>query len=506
VIDPLAPVLVGGGQVTRRVDNPADALEPLALMAEAALSAERDAEARGSLLLAADTVAVVNVLSWRYANPAAQLARRLGCTPARTVLTSVGGNSGQLIVNELAADIARGNVRVALIAGAEAMYSRQKARREPRVHLDWTPADAEADAADGEPESIGDDRPGTNDYEQVHAAAMPTQVYPIFETALRAAAGRSVHDHQVHIGELWSTFAHVAAENPHAWTPTPWSPDEIRTVSPDNRMVVFPYTKRMCANLTIDQGAAVLLCSYEAAQAAGVPDDRMVFLHAGADGHDHYFFTERWSLAESPAIARMGRDVLAAAGIGIDDVARFDLYSCFPSAVQMAMAALGLRGRDTRPLTVTGGLPFAGGPGNNYVTHSIAAMIDECRRDPGSFGVVTGLGWYVTKHSAGVYSTTPPAAGYRRADPKVTQAAIDALPRRVAAGAYDGPATVEASSIPFDRDGNPSLGIIALLAPDGRRVLANTREPAVLKSMCEEEWADRTVAVRSDGTMNTIEV
>jgi acetyl-CoA C-acetyltransferase len=266
-------------------------------------------------------------------------------------------------------------------------------------------------------------------------------------------------------------------------------------------MIGFPYPKYMNSNIQTDQAAALILCSVSAAQAAGVPEDRWVFVHAGADAYDHWWISERWSLSASPALAVLGQAVG-----GVADVDHVDLYSCFPSAVQMAMAALGLRGRDTRPLTVTGGLPFAGGPGNNYVTHSIAAMIDECRRDPGSFGVVTGLGWYVTKHSAGVYSTTPPAAGYRRADPKVTQAAIDALPRRVAAGAYDGPATVEASSIPFDRDGNPSLGIIALLAPDGRRVLANTREPAVLKSMCEEEWADRTVAVRSDGTMNTIEV
>jgi len=503
VIDPQTPVIVGAGQITQHVDDPAAALEPVALMAEAALAAQRDSGARGSLLQAADTVAAVSALSWRYDNPAVVLARRLGGTPARTVLTTVGGNSGQLLVNELAADIAHGRARVALIAGAESMFTRQRARREPRVHLDWTVSE------DSVPESLGDDRSGTNDHEQQHSAAMPTQVYPLFETALRAAAGRTVDEHQAHVSALWSTFAAVAATNEYAWTPSAWTAEDIRTVSPDNRMVVFPYTKRMCANLTVDQGAALLLCSYEAARSAGVPDDRMVFVHAGADAHDHYFFSERWWLSESPGIAAVGRDVLDAAGIGIDDIARFDLYSCFPSAVQMAMAALGLRGPlagDDRPLTVTGGLAFAGGPGNNYVTHSIAAMVDACRRDPGSRALVTGLGWYVTKHSAGVYSTEPPPARYVRVDPKTTQAAIDALPRRTVAGAYDGPATIEATSIPFDRDGQPSLAIVALLTPDGSRLLANTREPAVLKSMCEEEWSGRTVIVRTDGTTNTVDV
>jgi len=507
VIDPQTPVLVGVGQITERVDNPADALEPIALMEEAALRAARDAESRGALIQAADTYAVINVLSWRYSNPAALLARRLGATPARTILTSVGGNSGQMLINEIASDIATGRTRVAVIAGAESMYSRQKARREPRVHLDWTPMDGSADV-DGVPESLGDDRPGTNDHEQAHAAAMPTQVYPLFETALRAAAGRSVHEHQVHVSELWQHFAAVAAGNPHAWTPTAWSADEIRTVSPDNRMVVFPYTKRMCANLTVDQGAALLLCSYEAARAAGVSDDRMVFPWAGADAHDHYFFTERASLAESPAIAAMASDVLAAAVVDIDDIARFDLYSCFPSAVQTAMGSMGLRGPtagDARPLTVTGGLPFAGGPGNNYVTHSIAAMVDACRRDPDSLGLVTGLGWYITKHSAGVYSTRPPANGFVRVDPKRTQATVDATPRRECAGLYNGLATVEATSIPFDRDGSPALAIVALLTPDGRRLLANTREPSILKSMCDEDWAGRPVGVHHDGSANLIE-
>jgi acetyl-CoA C-acetyltransferase len=505
-VDPRTPVIAGVGQLTLRTDNPADALEPAAMMAEAALAAERDTSARGSLLQAADTIAAVSILSWRYPDPAAELARRIRATPARTVLSTVGGNSPQLLVNELAARIATGGVRVALIAGAETMYSRQRARREPRVHLEWTQPD-DPPCAD----VIGDSRAGTNDYEMAHAAAIPTQVYPLFETALRSDAGRTVDEHQQHASALWSHFAAVSAANPYAWTTTAFTPDEIRTVSPDNRVVGFPYTKRMCANLDVDQAAALLLCSYQAARDAGVPEERIVFLHAGADAHDHFLISERWSLGESTAIGAIGRDLLGAAGVGvgIDDIARFDLYSCFPSAVQMAMAALGLAGpgaSDSRPLTVTGGLAFAGGPGNNYVTHSIASMVDACREDRGSYGYVTALGWYVTKHSAGVYSTTPPDRGYLRVDPKRTQATVDGLPRREAAGPVDGHAMIEATCVMHDRDGTPVVAIVAALDADGRRVLANSREPAVLKSMCQEAWERRVVAIRTDGTTNTLDV
>jgi acetyl-CoA C-acetyltransferase len=325
---------------------------------------------------------------------------------------------------------------------------------------------------------------------------------------LRAAAGRGVDEHQRVVSELWARFATVAAANPNAATRVAPTAEEIRTVSPDNRMIAFPYPKRMCANIDVDQAAALLLCTYERAHAAGVPDDHLVYPLAGADAADHYFFTERASLAASPAMRVVGRSTLAAAGIGLDDVARFDLYSCFPSAVQLSMGALGLGGApagDDRPLTVTGGLGFAGGPGNNYVTHSIAEMVHACRRDPGSFGLVTALGWYATKHSAGLYSTRPPAAGFVRVDPAVTQAEVDALPAREPAGGYGGKVEVEATSVAFSREGSPDHAIVAGLTPDGRRALATTRDPDLLAAMVEDPWEGRCVRLRTDDDANTVE-
>ena len=237
-----------------------------------------------------------------------------------------------------------------------------------------------------------------------------------------------------------------------------------------------------------------------------IADDRMVFLHAGADAHDHFFVTERAALAAAPAIGVAVRAALGAAGLGVDDVARFDLYSCFPSAVQMAMHAIGLRGPargDARPLTVTGGLGFAGGPVNNYPTHGIAAMVDALRADPGSIGLTTALGWYATKHSVGVWSSRPPAR-FARVDPAHTQAEADALPGREPAGLVDGTMTVEASSVVMERDGTPALAIVAGLLPDGRRALANARDPEVMLDLTREAWEGRTVEVTNDGAANAL--
>jgi acetyl-CoA C-acetyltransferase len=171
------------------------------------------------------------------------------------------------------------------------------------------------------------------------------------------------------------------------------------------------------------------------------------------------------------------------------------------------MDALGLKGReggDERPFTLTGGLSFHGGPGNNYVAHSVAAMVEACRADPGSLGLTTGVGWYLTKHSAGLWSTEPPAEGYRRLDPAATQARVDATPRREPSGPWAGPATVEATAVTFERDGTPALGLVAALTPDGRRALANCHDAATLTAMTTEEWAGRQVELATDGTFNTL--
>ncbi|MGZ4735926.1 MAG: acetyl-CoA acetyltransferase [Acidimicrobiia bacterium] len=502
-LDPRTPVLVGVGQAQQRVEDPASALEPIDLLASAARAADADTRTKDSMLARVDAVAVIDMLSWRYPDPGALLARKLGASPRTTITTTVGGNTPQMLVNRLAAAVARGDHDIVLLGGAECVYTRWRARRtEPKAWLDWAKPD------DPLCELVwGDDRPGSSAYEMAHLALAPTQVYPLFETALRAAAGRGIDEHQRLVSELWSGFSAVAAENPHAWSRVPYAAEDIRTVSAENRMVTFPYPKLMCANIDVDQAAALLLCSYGAARDAGVPDDRLVFPLSGADANDHYFFTERASLAESPAIRAAGAAALAAAGAGIDDVTHFDLYSCFPAAVQIAMKALGLGGPaagDHRTLTVTGGLGFAGGPGNNYVTHSIAATVEACRRLPGSTGFVTALGWYVTKHSVGLYSTTPPPDGFVAVDPSETQRSVDALPRRVPAGDVDGDVTVEATSVIFDRDGAPSLGIVTALTGAGDRALANTRDQDALQSMCTTPWEGTTVRLRTKDGVNEV--
>jgi acetyl-CoA C-acetyltransferase len=283
-------------------------------------------------------------------------------------------------------------------------------------------------------------------------------------------------------------------------------------------MIAYPYTKLLTANLQVDQGAAAILCSAAAAEAAGVPRDRWVFPLAGADAEDHWFLSHRADFHSSPAIRLAGSSTLALAGTTIDEVDHLDLYSCFPSAVEIAAAELGVPDDDpSRPLTVTGGMTFAGGPGNNYGTHSLAAMVGVLRQQPGTTGLTTGLGWYLSKHSVGIYGTDPPearphhddllpegtvvetAAGFAWADP---QAAVGSLPQCTPDAAATGEVTVETYSVSFGRNGSPERAVVACRTPEGRRAWARVTDADHLTVLVTEEGCGRLGTLRPDGEVD----
>ena len=297
---------------------------------------------------------------------------------------------------------------------------------------------------------------------------------------------------------LWARFSEVAATNPNAWIQRAYTAAEISTVTPDNRMIGFPYTKLENSNNMVEQGAGLILCSVERAEALGIDRDRWVFLHAGADASDHWFISNRDDLHSSPAIRTAGRAALDLAGTTAADLDHVDLYSCFPSAVQVAARELGLG--IERQLTVTGGMSFAGGPWNNYAMHGIATMSDVLRGDPGSTGLCTANGGYLTKHAFGVYSTEPPAAGAYRW--RSTQDEVDALPSRELDAEPSGVVEIETYTVMHDRAGQPETGYAAVRMPDGRRGWGTTTDPDLMKAMTTEEFVGRAASIVPDGTLS----
>lgn len=489
MVDPRAPVLIGAGQLSNRVDRGATALEPVDLIAEALRRAAEDSGAGSAVLTGADTIHIVSMLSWRYRDPGRLVAQRVGAAPRSSTVSGFGGNRPQSLVNGACLAILAGEADLVLLGGAEAWRTRMSARS-AGVELGWT---VQGDDVPLATKAI-DEMPMWAPGEQARGVVAPVQVYPLFEQAYRIKIGRGLEEHLVAVSELWARFSEVAATNPHAWIQEALTPEEIRTPSADNRMIGFPYTKRMNSNNAVEQGAAVILCSAERAEALGVPRDRWVFPHSGTDAHDVYHFTTREDLGSSPAMRLAGGEALALAGVGVDDLAHVDVYSCFPSAVEIAAAELGL-GTD-RPLTVTGGLSFAGGPWNNYVMHAIATMADRLREEAGTLGLITANGGHLAKHAFGVYSTDPPAAGFRHAEP---QAQLDALPRRELDEAPDGEVAIETWTAMHDRDGNPETGIVVGLLEDGRRALGTTTDADALEVLVTEDVAGRRARITPDG-------
>ncbi len=485
-VDPKTPVLIGYGQGNQH-EVRAD-VEPVDLMAAASRQA-----AAPRVLEAVDSIRVVNLFSAHYRDPGLLLGQSIGADNPATRYSGVGGNMTQSLVNQECLDIQRGDAGVVLVAGAETWRSKTQLRTQGS-RLAWTRQDDSVRIAVGG----DDDVPMAGAAEERIALDRPAYVYPLFEQALRISAGESIAAHRGRIGELWAGFNAAAVGNPHAWIRKPLTAEDIWCESTTNRMISWPYTKLMNSNNMVDQGAALLLTSVSNATRLRIPTERWVYPYAGTDAHDTYAIGERAHLHRSPAIRIGGARELALAGLGVDDVDYVDLYSCFPAAVQVAAAELGLAVSDpSRPLTVTGGLTFAGGPWSNYVTHSIATMAELLIANPGRRGLITANGGYLTKHSFGIYGTKPPHNEFRWQD---VQFVVDREHTCRALVEWEGVGTVESWTTPVDRDGQPEKTFLAVRTPDESRTLAVIPDPVSARATVREDIAGARVAVRADGT------
>ena len=482
------PVLVGAGQVLQRDADPATALEPLALMQHAAERAADDAGAR-DLLARLDAIYVPQGV-WRYTNPAVRLAERLGSPKARTGLGIISGSTVQVMISRACRDVAAGRCEVVLVVGGESERTKRRAAREG-VDLSWTEQGADT------PEP--DERFGGSYHEfgwwEKRFRPRPIQAFSLYENAIRRHSGEGLADHRRRIARLWAGFATVARRNPYAWIQDGPTADTIATPTEDNPMVAYPYTKRMVANMVVDQAAAVIVCSAEAARRYGVAPDRFVHPRAATDAARSSGVPVRPEYHEEPAIGIAGRRALDLAGARPEDCAYVDLYSCFPSAVQIGAAEIGFD--LARELTVTGGLTFAGGPFNSYVLHAIATMMDRLRADPGSLGFVSSVGGYMTKVAAAVYGTEPAPSGFVH---ECLDDVTEALPSRVCLEEYEGPAEVETYAVMPGRDGGEATLLFACRTPDDERAWATSQDADLVCAVSSEELLGRSGSIR-DGSL-----
>lgn len=485
-------MIVGAGQVTLHDQQWPDIAGPLDLAVEAVQAAAADAGA--PVLGDVDHLSVAPVMSWDYGNAPELLAERLGLGAGERRYLDVGGNTPQQAVADLAERLQRGEVEAGIVCGAECSAGKRNAKRSGHL-VDWGRSDVPLERAHVD----GTDMP--TEAELRHSVVRPMEIYPLWEPALRAAAGRTLVEHAAAIGSMLAAMTEVAAANPYAWKREARGAAALMRPGPANRMTALPYTLACNSYMRVDMGAAVILTTAARAAELGVPPDRLVYVWSAADAVDVHAVTERVGYDHSPAMRACAARCLGLAGIGVDDVDLFDLYSCFPSAVQLAAEALGIGTDDPRGVTVTGGMAAFGGPWNDYVTHSIATMACELRSRPGAVGVVTGNGGYVGKHSWGVYASRPPTTGFRRNDAAADQALIDAEAHPRMDLDTEGDAIVDGYTVVFGRDGGPEQAVVLARFDAGRRTLAATRDIDACAALCEGDWYGATVSVGPAGCL-----
>lgn len=504
MVDPRTPVIVGVGQFTERIDlDGYRGMSSVELATEAARAALRDTGADiAAVAHAIDTVA--GTRQFEISGPQSatlgvsnnyprSVARNVGAEPARAILEVIGGQSPQHLVTEFSAAIAAGETDVVLLFGSENTSTlRYFSKRDDKPD--------HSETIEGQLEDRGYGYDGIFDeYTVKHGLIGAPVQYGLLENARRVRLGLSVSDYRQAMAELFAPFSKVAAKNPYSSSPVERSAQELATVTESNRMICDPYPRLMVARDQVNQGAAVLLMSVESARKLGVPEEKWVYLRGHADMKEIKLL-ERAELGYSEAAVIAVNEALRVAGITLDDIAAFDLYSCFPFPVFNICDGTGLAPDDERGLTLTGGLPFFGGPGNNYSMHGIAEAVNEMRDKPGQFALVGGNGGIASKYSVGIYSTEP--ADWVADGSAALQDEFNAQQRVAITEKADGPATIETYTVRYDW--TPRTGIIiGRLDSDGSRFLATTTDGALLGLLTDGEPLGASIVVTSGEKRNT---
>lgn len=497
-IDDNTPVLIGAGQHAERVGEEGyEGLANYELAARAGEKALTDTGAAPPIAGHVDAIAGVRtfedvspVLGQPFGKSSAfplSVAKRLDISPAYSLYEDVGGQSPQALVAEFGSRIAAGEFNMALLCGAENISTVTHLQRSGG-NADWAEEVGELseDRLSGNKGMINRDMVG-------HNLIRAPENYALSENARRRRLGLSKDEYAQEMGELFAPLAEVAANNPYsAQVIEPMSAEEIAFASDKNRWIVEPYPIRLVAKEKVNQGAALLLASVAKARELGVPEEKWVFLH-GACGLTEPGLWERNDIGASPAAQLAATTALERAGVGIADIGHFDFYSCFPIAVaNSAIDGLAMAADDPRGLTLTGGLPYFGGAGNNYSMHAIAEMVARVRGDPGSFGLVSANGGYLTKTYVGIYSTTP--AGWQSPDSSKLQAGIDAAAKPDWASEAAGSGVLESYAIHHGREG-ATLGVIYGRLDSGAAFLANNADAETLAQMAETDPLDAKITV-----------
>jgi acetyl-CoA C-acetyltransferase len=492
-LSPRIPIIVGIGFQQERLEDPTRCAEPYQLMVRAVRAAAADAGCE-ALPREFDSISVPQGM-WQYRNPGKLIADALGCPAARSIVADLGVL--QLTpLSDLCRAVAAGEQEIGVVTGGEAQFRelRSMITRQPvsdtQQSEDTPPPDVRHTSAD----------PFCSDLEGQRGLHLPAELFAIIESALRYDLALGIEEHRDRLAELYQSFSEIAAANPHAWRREPMRAEEIRNATAKNSMLAFPYTKRHCTQWNVNQAVAVIVCSAAAAERLGLDPAGWIYPVAAVESKHVVVLAQQRRLHSHPGTILCGERALALAGIGTAELTAAELYSCFPSAIQSFARDLRLEG--VCPLTVTGAMPFAGGPFNHFSLQGVARMVEVLRAAaPGEasrrrVGLVANLSGIFGKQACALFSNRPNDAGFGYEDVTATVAERD-VPVPLTAD-YAGPATIVGYTVMFNRD-EPSHAVAICDTATGERTVIRTEDAALLEAMTREEFCGRVVSVFRDG-------
>lgn len=496
------PIIIGVGQSVEQVpDDLALAASHADMAGRAATKALYDARIPAAQI---DHIACTRIFSDStpaYACPFGRadkfplaVAARIGAAPTSTIYDSIGGQTPQTLVAECAKELMAGAYEIALIAGGEALANMRAGQRSG-AELDW------AETHDGPYEDRGPFNGPLfiHATEVTHGLHQPMMYYGLMETARRIARGEDVETYKHKMTTSLAPMSEVAAQNPYAMFPKHYSAADLAAVTEDNRWLVSPYTKYLVAKDGVNQGAAVIMTTVGKAKALGLDTSRWIYLHGHADTSERLML-ERENIGRSAAMEAAFDMAISQAGVAAQDISHLDLYNCFPIVVSLAKEALGMGDDDPRALTQTGGLPFFGGPGNNYSLHAIASMVDTLRQHSDDIGLVFANGGWMSKHAVGIYSARPPKTPWVYPAQKWQ----DTSPLVAFTEIANGPASIESYIVRYKRGAPIGAIIIGRLNENEARFYAalETADEEVLIALANGELTHNPITVTGDKNGN----
>lgn len=485
------PIIVGVAQNTQDKDV-IQPLDPLNLIAEECQNALIDTGVE-DLRDFIDTLYMSTISSWIYKDSLGKLSEILNLSLKDKFKAPISGNVPQMLINKAAKAIALGKSKAVLIAGGEASYSKYRAKK-GEIKLEWPEQPQKAINKAHKAISFY-----FSTFEYRSGLTNPSYAYALIETALRAASGKSLEEHLKSIGKLYERFSYIASKNPYAWINKQYNAEQIITPTSKNRKICHPYTKYMASNLYVDQAAALIMTTENIAKELGINNKLWVYPMGGADLNNIFYMTERPQIYDSPAIRKVSSIALEQAGLSLEDINVFDLYSCFPCMVEIARKEIGIPEDDPRDLTITGGLSFFGGPFSSYSMHSIVSAVNLIRSKSSMKVMILANGGYNTTQSIGIYGNEPPTKPWINHDFQDLQQRINAKTLPEPLEKANGNLTIEAYTIIYNRKGIPERGIVMGQIESGQRTLASiSADSEMLLKLENQELVGQTYKVEYD--------